>query len=65
MDRNQQRQMDKDQQRKAQMPASDGKETNRPRTLDEKIDEALEQTFPASDPPSYSQPGNKDIKKNT
>lgn len=25
---------------------------------DKKIDEQLEQTFPASDPPSYSQPGN-------
>lgn len=26
------------------------------------IDEQLEQTFPASDPPSFSQPGNEDIK---
>jgi len=25
---------------------------------EEEIDEQLEQTFPASDPPSYSQPGN-------
>jgi len=29
--------------------------------IEEKIDEELEQTFPASDPPSYSQPGNDDI----
>ena len=33
--------------------------------LEEKIDEELEDTFPASDPPSYSQPGNDDIKKRT
>jgi len=26
-----------------------------------KIDEQIEQSFPASDPPSYSQPGNDDI----
>lgn len=25
---------------------------------EERIDEQLEQTFPASDPPSYSKPGN-------
>ncbi len=30
--------------------------------LERKIDEELEQSFPASDPPSYSQPGNDDIK---
>lgn len=28
------------------------------RKREKKIDEQLEQTFPASDPPSYSQPGN-------
>ena len=28
-----------------------------------KIDEQIEQSFPASDPPSYSQPGNDDIEK--
>jgi len=33
--------------------------------LEEKIDEELEETFPASDPPSFSQPGNDDIKRNT
>lgn len=32
------------------------------KTEEEEIDEQLEQTFPASDPPSYSQPGNEDIK---
>lgn len=29
--------------------------------IEEKIDEELEQSFPASDPPSYSEPGNDDI----
>lgn len=29
---------------------------------EEKIDEQIDQSFPASDPPSYSQPGNDDIK---
>ena len=33
--------------------------------LEEKIDHELEDSFPASDPPSYSQPGNDDIKRNT
>ena len=28
------------------------------RDQEEEIDEELEQTFPASDPPSYSNPGN-------
>ncbi len=28
------------------------------RDQEEEIDEELEQTFPASDPPSYSSPGN-------
>lgn len=30
---------------------------------DEKIDEQIDQSFPASDPPSYSQPGNDDVKE--
>ncbi len=30
---------------------------------EQKIDEQLEQTFPASDPPSYSQPGNDGIEE--
>jgi len=33
--------------------------------LEEKIDEELEESFPASDPPSFSEPGNDDIKRNT
>ena len=33
--------------------------------LEEKIDAELADSFPASDPPSYSQPGNDDIKDNT
>ncbi|MDN3724454.1 hypothetical protein QRD02_08665 [Aequorivita sp. SDUM287046] len=33
------------------------------KTEEEEIDEQLEQTFPASDPPSYSQPGNDLDKK--
>lgn len=32
------------------------------KTTDEKIDEQIDQSFPASDPPSYSKPGNDDIK---
>ncbi|MGK6352023.1 hypothetical protein [Parapedobacter sp. DT-150] len=31
---------------------------NEKKQQERKIDEELEQTFPASDPPSYSQPGN-------
>ena len=30
--------------------------------VEKRIDEELDQSFPASDPPSYSQPGNDDIK---
>lgn len=30
--------------------------------IDDKIDEQIDQSFPASDPPSYSEPGNDDIK---
>lgn len=30
--------------------------------IEKKIDGELDQSFPASDPPSYSQPGNDDIK---
>lgn len=30
--------------------------------VSQKIDEEVEQSFPASDPPSYSKPGNDDIK---
>lgn len=31
--------------------------------IEKEIDRQLEQSFPASDPPSYSMPGNDDIKK--
>lgn len=34
----------------------------RRQVIDERVDEELDQTFPASDPPSYSTPGNDDIK---
>lgn len=34
------------------------KETEKVKKREEEIDEEIEQTFPASDPPSYSQPGN-------
>lgn len=30
------------------------------RKREERMDEELEQTFPASDPPSYSQPGDEE-----
>ena len=36
-------------------------EAEKKEQVEEKIDEELEQSFPASDPPSYSQPGNDDI----
>jgi hypothetical protein len=36
--------------------------TEKKQKVEKKIDEELEETFPASDPPSYSQPGNDDIK---
>lgn len=56
---------------------NDGKQTRRPRKgaeppadkkksraeRERKIDEEIEQSFPASDPPSYSQPGNNDLEK--
>lgn len=35
------------------------KETNK-KKMDEALDRELEQTFPASDPPSHSRPGNGD-----
>lgn len=38
-------------------------EAERIRKREKKIDEEIEQTFPASDPPSYSQPGNDDDDK--
>lgn len=36
--------------------------TEERKELEKRIDEELDQSFPASDPPSYSQPGNDDIK---
>lgn len=38
-------------------------EAERIKKREKKIDEEIEQTFPASDPPSYSQPGNDDDDK--
>jgi len=38
------------------------KHTTEKEEVEKKIDEELDQSFPASDPPSYSQPGNDDIK---
>lgn len=35
------------------------KQEEQKRHREEKIDSQLEQSFPASDPPSYSQPGNE------
>jgi len=37
------------------------KEEKRLEERERKIDEQLEQSFPASDPPSYSQPGNDSV----
>ncbi len=41
----------------------DKDEAKRVEERERKIDEQLEQTFPASDPPSYSQPGNDSVEK--
>lgn len=40
------------------------KENEKKRKMDENLDRELEQTFPASDPPSHSSPGNDDKGKN-
>lgn len=32
------------------------------KVIEERVDQEVEQSFPASDPPSYSMPGNDDIK---
>ena len=36
----------------------DENEEEKKKRIEEEIDDEIEQTFPASDPPSYSQPGN-------
>ena len=36
----------------------EGTAEKKKKNQEEEIDEELEQTFPASDPPSYSKPGN-------
>lgn len=36
----------------------EGRTEERKKSQEEEIDEELDQTFPASDPPSYSKPGN-------
>lgn len=45
---------------KTQNPAEkeEGAAEEKKKHQEEEIDEELEQTFPASDPPSYSKPGN-------
>lgn len=50
-----------DRPRKETKPAADKKDDHAEQ--ERKIDEQIEQSFPASDPPSYSQPGNDDIEK--
>ena len=37
-------------------PTKDAHKQNRPRSAEETLDEALEESFPASDPPARSQP---------
>lgn len=44
-------------------PDTDKKKSKAER--ERKIDEQIEQSFPASDPPSYSQPGNNDVEKDS
>ena len=49
----------------SQKEANPGNNHEVNKRLEDKIDAELEDSFPASDPPSYSQPGNDDIKRNT
>jgi hypothetical protein len=37
-------------------PTKSAREQHRPRTTEETLDEALEESFPASDPPARSEP---------
>jgi hypothetical protein len=43
----------KDSDKEAESDESDAPARKEPKVDDEKIDEALEETFPASDPPAY------------
>lgn len=45
-----------------EVPEIDINAKPRRQVIDERVDQELDQTFPASDPPSYSTPGNDDIK---
>lgn len=47
-----------DQKEKKSGPHAEHPERDNRDDRERKIDEQLDQTFPASDPPSYSQPGN-------
>lgn len=58
---NEEKNKNKEDQSTHKIPAENTEERER---LEEKIDEELIESFPASDPPSYSQPGNDDIKEN-
>lgn len=48
--------MNKD--KKTETAEGQKKEAERIKKREQEIDDEIEQTFPASDPPSYSQPGN-------
>lgn len=50
--------MDKEQQNNQDKNEEKEIEKNKKIEVERKIDEELDQSFPASDPPSYSQPGN-------
>lgn len=45
-----------------QVPEIDINAKPEKKIIEERIDQEVEQSFPASDPPSYSMPGNDDIK---
>jgi len=54
--------MDKDQKEQHKKEQKPPETPEHKAKVEKKIDHELEETFPASDPPSYSQPGNDDIK---
>lgn len=51
----------KDTKKHDSVPEVDGTKITKEDVKERKIDDQLDQSFPASDPPSYSKPGNDDI----
>lgn len=48
----------KDEEKQTPAEKEEGTTEEKKKKQEEELDEELEQTFPASDPPSYSKPGN-------